>query len=107
MRVGDGTLAGDMNFDPLKISDKPESLAWCHSDQIFAVKVSGNSTSYFSIDIFFCLKVRLILAEFARHFGKRLGNVGKRSRGCGAQVPRGGDEARAPRDDRRLRMARL
>ena len=28
MRVGDGTLAGDMNFDPLKISDKPESLAW-------------------------------------------------------------------------------
>jgi hypothetical protein len=28
MRVGDGTLAGDMNFDPLGISNSPESLAW-------------------------------------------------------------------------------
>merc|ERR1719407_122551 len=34
MRVGDGTLAGDMNFDPLKISDKPESLAWYREAEI-------------------------------------------------------------------------
>jgi hypothetical protein len=34
MRVGDGTLAGDMNFDPLQISDKPESLAWYREAEI-------------------------------------------------------------------------
>merc|ERR1712232_1414822 len=28
MMVGDGTLAGDMNFDPLGFSETPEDLAW-------------------------------------------------------------------------------
>merc|ERR1719171_999425 len=34
MRVGDGTLAGDMNFDPLGISNSPESLAWYREAEI-------------------------------------------------------------------------
>merc|ERR1719337_822853 len=34
MRVGDGTLAGDMNFDPLGISDSPEALAWYREAEI-------------------------------------------------------------------------
>merc|ERR1719428_509687 len=34
MRVGDGTLAGDMNFDPLGFSDSPESLAWYREAEI-------------------------------------------------------------------------
>merc|ERR1719224_286050 len=34
MRVGDGTLAGDANFDPLQISDTPESLAWYREAEI-------------------------------------------------------------------------
>jgi hypothetical protein len=34
MRVGDGTLAGDMNFDPLQISDTPSSLAWYREAEI-------------------------------------------------------------------------
>merc|ERR1719486_774194 len=28
MRVGDNTLAGDMGFDPLQITNTPEKLAW-------------------------------------------------------------------------------
>lgn len=34
MRVGDGTLAGDMNFDPLKISDTPDALAWYREAEV-------------------------------------------------------------------------
>merc|ERR1719487_1096455 len=34
MRVGDGTLAGDMSFDPLQISDNPEALAWYREAEI-------------------------------------------------------------------------
>jgi hypothetical protein len=34
MRVGDGTLAGDMNFDPLQISDSPDALAWYREAEI-------------------------------------------------------------------------
>merc|ERR1719460_1710158 len=34
MRVGDGTLAGDMNFDPLQISDSPSALAWYREAEI-------------------------------------------------------------------------
>merc|ERR1719487_1047066 len=34
MRVGDGTLAGDMSFDPLQISDSPEALAWYREAEI-------------------------------------------------------------------------
>jgi hypothetical protein len=34
MRVGDGTLAGDMNFDPLEISDSPDALAWYREAEI-------------------------------------------------------------------------
>merc|ERR1719224_369405 len=34
MMVGDGTLAGDANFDPLQISDTPESLAWYREAEI-------------------------------------------------------------------------
>merc|ERR1740138_2001256 len=34
MKVGDGTLAGDMNFDPLMISDSPDKLAWYREAEI-------------------------------------------------------------------------
>merc|ERR1719152_1130289 len=34
MRVGDGTLAGDMNFDPLMISDNSDKLAWYREAEI-------------------------------------------------------------------------
>merc|ERR1719426_21503 len=34
MRVGDQTLAGDMNFDPLQISDSPSALAWYREAEI-------------------------------------------------------------------------
>jgi hypothetical protein len=34
MRVGDQTLAGDMNFDPLMISDSPKALAWYREAEI-------------------------------------------------------------------------
>jgi len=34
MRVGDGTLAGDMNFDPLGFSDTPDALAWYRESEI-------------------------------------------------------------------------
>merc|ERR1712023_472579 len=34
MMVGDGTLAGDMNFDPLQIADTPESLAWYREAEV-------------------------------------------------------------------------
>jgi hypothetical protein len=34
MRVGDKTLAGDWGFDPLSISDTPESLAWYREAEI-------------------------------------------------------------------------
>merc|ERR1719428_2060740 len=34
MRVGDGTLAGDMNFDPLGFSDSLEALAWYREAEI-------------------------------------------------------------------------
>merc|ERR1719311_1592564 len=34
MRVGDGTLAGDMNFDPLGFSDSPQALAWYREAEI-------------------------------------------------------------------------
>merc|ERR1719152_455198 len=34
MRVGDKTLAGDMNFDPLMIADTPEKLAWYREAEI-------------------------------------------------------------------------
>merc|ERR1719231_362253 len=34
MRVGDGTLAGDMNFDPLMISDSPDKLAWYREAEV-------------------------------------------------------------------------
>merc|ERR1719333_470498 len=34
MMVGDQTLAGDMNFDPLQISDNPEKLAWYREAEI-------------------------------------------------------------------------
>merc|ERR1719331_1701389 len=32
--VGDKTLAGDMNFDPLMISDSPDKLAWFREAEI-------------------------------------------------------------------------
>ena len=34
MRVGDQTLAGDMSFDPLMISDTPEKLAWYRGAEV-------------------------------------------------------------------------
>merc|ERR1719335_1522926 len=34
MRVGDKTLAGDMGFDPLQISDTPDALAWYREAEI-------------------------------------------------------------------------
>eukprot|EP00326_Haptolina_ericina_P006192 CAMPEP_0181209716 /NCGR_PEP_ID=MMETSP1096-20121128/22823_1 /TAXON_ID=156174 ORGANISM="Chrysochromulina ericina, Strain CCMP281" /NCGR_SAMPLE_ID=MMETSP1096 /ASSEMBLY_ACC=CAM_ASM_000453 /LENGTH=206 /DNA_ID=CAMNT_0023300913 /DNA_START=26 /DNA_END=646 /DNA_ORIENTATION=- len=34
MRVGDNTLAGDMNFDPLQIADTPEGLAWYREAEV-------------------------------------------------------------------------
>merc|ERR1719164_318814 len=34
MMVGDKTLAGDMNFDPLMISDSPEKLAWYREAEV-------------------------------------------------------------------------
>ena len=34
MRVGDQTLAGDMSFDPLMISDTPEQLAWYREAEV-------------------------------------------------------------------------
>jgi len=34
MRVGDGTLAGDMNFDPLMIADNADKLAWYREAEI-------------------------------------------------------------------------
>merc|ERR1719160_1231812 len=34
MKVGDGTLAGDMNFDPLELADTPQSLAWYREAEI-------------------------------------------------------------------------
>merc|ERR1719478_471587 len=34
MKVGDKTLAGDMNFDPLQISDTPEKLAWYREAEV-------------------------------------------------------------------------
>ena len=34
MKVGDKTLAGDMNFDPLMIADSPEKLAWYREAEV-------------------------------------------------------------------------
>merc|ERR1719353_2366350 len=34
LRAGDGTLAGDMNFDPLGFSDSPQALAWYREAEI-------------------------------------------------------------------------
>uniref|UniRef100_A0A7S2J5L7 Chlorophyll a-b binding protein, chloroplastic n=2 Tax=Haptolina brevifila TaxID=156173 RepID=A0A7S2J5L7_9EUKA len=34
MMVGDGTLAGDMNFDPLQIADNSDKLAWYREAEI-------------------------------------------------------------------------
>merc|ERR1719487_322684 len=34
MKVGDNTLAGDMNFDPLMIADTPDKLAWMREAEI-------------------------------------------------------------------------
>merc|ERR1719247_2176226 len=34
MMVGDGTLAGDMGFDPLQIADNSEKLAWYREAEI-------------------------------------------------------------------------
>merc|ERR1711939_583541 len=34
MMVGDGTLAGDLNFDPLMISDNSDKLAWYREAEI-------------------------------------------------------------------------
>merc|ERR1719409_2611129 len=34
MMVGDKTLAGDMNFDPLQIADTPDKLAWFREAEI-------------------------------------------------------------------------
>ena len=34
MKVGDGTLAGDANFDPLQIADSPEKLAWYREAEV-------------------------------------------------------------------------
>ena len=34
MMVGDGTLAGDANFDPLMIADTPEKLAWYREAEV-------------------------------------------------------------------------
>merc|ERR1719502_1680445 len=34
MMVGDGTLAGDMNFDPLMIADSPDKLAWYREAEV-------------------------------------------------------------------------
>merc|ERR1719231_905497 len=34
MMVGDKTLAGDMNFDPLMISDSPDKLAWYREAEV-------------------------------------------------------------------------
>lgn len=34
MKVGDKTLAGDMGFDPLQLSNTPESLAWYREAEV-------------------------------------------------------------------------
>merc|ERR1712060_905628 len=34
MMVGDGTLAGDMNFDPMGLAESPEDLAWQREAEI-------------------------------------------------------------------------
>merc|ERR1719331_386160 len=34
MMVGDGTLAGDLNFDPLMIADSPDKLAWYREAEV-------------------------------------------------------------------------
>merc|ERR1719253_907788 len=34
MMVGDGTLAGDMSFDPLQIADNSEKLAWYREAEV-------------------------------------------------------------------------
>merc|ERR1711966_449007 len=34
MMVGDKTLAGDMNFDPLMIADSPDKLAWYREAEV-------------------------------------------------------------------------
>merc|ERR1719353_912186 len=34
MMVGDKTLAGDMNFDPMMLADSPEKLAWFREAEI-------------------------------------------------------------------------
>merc|ERR1740127_175095 len=34
MMVGDGTLAGDMSFDPLMIADTPDKLAWYREAEV-------------------------------------------------------------------------
>ena len=34
MMVGDGTLAGDMNFDPLQIADNSAKLAWYREAEV-------------------------------------------------------------------------
>merc|ERR1719248_336350 len=34
MMVGDKTLAGDMNFDPLMLADTPDKLAWFREAEI-------------------------------------------------------------------------
>lgn len=34
MMVGDGSLAGDMGFDPLRISDDSEKLAWYREAEV-------------------------------------------------------------------------
>ena len=34
MMVGDKTLAGDMNFDPLQIADSPDKLAWYREAEV-------------------------------------------------------------------------
>merc|ERR1711939_1144985 len=34
MMVGDGTLAGDMSFDPLQIADNSDKLAWYREAEV-------------------------------------------------------------------------
>jgi len=34
MMVGDGTLAGDMNFDPLQLADNSDKLAWYREAEV-------------------------------------------------------------------------
>merc|ERR1719199_305643 len=34
MMVGDKTLAGDMNFDPLMVADSPDKLAWYREAEV-------------------------------------------------------------------------